>query len=273
MSSPAERSSGLVFENELHDMTATAKQEVIDHEYYAGNYGGEVLFEEVPYFGCRTDLVTVALKGYDLERRRDAVGHTEPLPDERKYRRSYRVLQRADPITREEWIHEDNTYSSEQTSREVWDWLAEHDFLAPAKPSETGKTLQRAFDGSIARENTLENDVPAVAVRVPDCIRVTAWELKQRDWETALRQAKRADCYADRIMVLMDAGGVKPALDNRDRFRDAGVGLASLDEDGIEVHQHPEWRHPPETSTRHLLNERALAEATGEQIQEAIPDE
>ena len=49
---------GLVFENELYDMTETAKEELLSDDV-PWMYSGDAIFEEFPYFGYRTDLVTV----------------------------------------------------------------------------------------------------------------------------------------------------------------------------------------------------------------------
>lgn len=254
----------LVFENELHDMTSTATEVLLSDEI-PWMYQGHVLFEEVPYYGNRTDLVTVSVDVYDAIRRLDTLGHLTPMPDERKYRHSYRRLQGIEPVTRHEWIHEDITYSTEQTCREVWDWFVEHNYLAALRPEEAGG--QTRLDNGLTPEANLliDDDTPAVTVKYPDIATINAWELKQRDWETALRQAVRADCYADYRWVMMDAGGIDPDdHEIKKQFLDSGVGLTTLDEDGLEVHVYADSVTPPKTATRQLLNERALGK---------IPDE
>lgn len=254
----------LVFENELHDMTSTAK-EVLVSEDIPWMYQGHIVFEEVPYYGNRTDLVTARIDVWDAARRMKNLGHLIPMPDERKYRHSYRKLQNIEPVTRRYWIHEDKTYHTEQTCREVWDWFVEHGYLAPLRPEEVGGQARLDNGVTPAANPLFDDDTPATTVKFPDVVTLNAWELKPRDWETALRQAVRADCYANCRWVVMDAGGFDLGDGEiRKQFHDAGVGLTTLDEDGLEIHVHADSVTPPKTATRQMLNERALAE---------IPDE
>jgi len=101
------------------------------------------------------------------------------------------------------------------------------------------------------------------AVAPPSIGTFHAVELKLRDWETALEQAARARrCdvdtevyrhmrpgfydrygYADYAWVALDAGAIEPALENLDRFREAGVGLLAIAEGGVVVeHLDAEYR-------------------------------
>lgn len=254
----------LVFDNELHDMTSTGKDVLLDDEELSYLYEGDIIFEEVPYYGKRTDLVTVAIDVWAAARRKRNVGHLTPLPDERRFRKSYNSLQTLEPVSRRYWVHEDGTYHTERTCREVWDWLAEHRYLVACDPLEVGGQAQlgqTTLDGQVRgiSADELSDDHPMMTVKYPDCIRVNAWELKPRDWQTALRQAARAECYAEYRWVLMDAGGFEPTHEIRKQFRDERVGLATLDADGLEVIQRPQRASPPKTQTRFMLNERAVA--------------
>lgn len=259
----------LVFENELYDMTSTAK-EVLLSDDLPWMYGGNVLFEEVPYYGNRTDIVTTRIDAPSAVRRMNSLGHLTPMPDERKYRHSYRQLQQLEPITRRHWIHEDSTYSTEQTCREVWDWFVDHGYLSALRPEEVGGQ-HRLDNGVTPTANPLiDDDTPAVTVKFPDILTINAWELKLRDVETAHRQAVRADCYADYRWVLMDAGGVNAGdHEVRKPFHDSGVGLATLGDDGFKIHVHAGRTTPPKTTPRQMLNERALADIPEEVAEDA----
>jgi len=104
-----------------------------------------------------------------------------------------------------------------------------------------------------------------------------AVELKLRDWETALEQAARARrCdvdtevyrhmrpgfydrygYADYAWVALDAGAIEPALENLDRFREAGVGLLAIAEGGVVV-EHLDAEYRPR---RRYTRDRAWVES------------
>jgi len=252
----------LVFENELYDMTETAKEVLLSDEI-PWRYSGDVIFEEFPYFGYRTDLVTVRYDLWDLARRKDHLGHFEPLPDARRFRHSYNKLQDIEPVSRNYWINDDTTYSTDQTCREVWDWLAEHGYLRACDSAEVGRANvgQLTLAGDIKPVgDEISEHTPCVTVKYPMSITASAWELKPRDWKKALDQAKRADSYTDLRWVLMDAGGIEITNDVTKEFHQTGVGLATLDEDGLEIHAYPDSVHPARTGPRFMLNERALAE-------------
>lgn len=246
----------LEFENELDDMTATARSALKDF------YNGHVVFEEFPYGSYRTDLVVVKMDKSSLWKRKQAVGNLEAFPDEQKYRRSYREIQREEPITKREWVEDDSTYI-ERTAKQTWEWLVDHGYLRHLEDEEVGG--QARLDTGIAGAPT-EDDL-AVTVKFPDCVRAYAIELKQTDWEQALRQARRAEHYAERQVVVMDEGAVDRALDNQSRFKDDGVGLVSLAADGtVTRHVSPNRYRPLQTRSRRLLNERALSECPGKVI-------
>ena len=245
----------LVFDNELYHMTEVAEEHILSGDDLPYFLQSDTLFEEVPYGNYRTDIAAVNVNPYRLGNRKEALGHVTPMPDGRKFRRSYREIQKVEPISRNDWIHEDGTYA-EQTARESWDWLAEHDYLRVCSPSELGK---KSVDES-----------HYVTVKYPDVCDICAWELKQGDWEKALHQAKRAEVYAEYRMVLLDSGAIDEALENKSDFINSDVGLASLSMDGIEVHVRPSKRRTLRTTTRQLLNERALLELGDDTLQGMI---
>jgi len=141
----------------------------------------------------------------------------------------------------------------------VWEWLVTHNYLAPVRDEALGGQQRLPIDHEVG--TAIDEWTPVVTVRYPDVLTIQAFELKPRDWETALRQAIRADSYADSRWVVMDAGAVGEALEtpNKKQFHDSGVGLMSLDRDGLEIHVWADPVHPADGTTRQLLNERALA--------------
>lgn len=253
-------------------MTNTAKPVLLSDDLPL-MYSGEVVFEEFPYFGKRTDLVTVDFDAWALARRKDHLGHLKPLPDARRFRHSYNKLQDIEPVSRNYWIHEDNTYHTEQTCKEVWDWMEEHNYLRACESAEVGEANigQATLGGDIKPVGgNIGEHTHCVTVKYPMSITANAWELKPRDWQQALRQAQRADSYVDYRWVLMDAGGVDIDVDIKSEFKDAGVGLATLDEDDMEIHAYPDRANPPRTAPRFMLNERSVEEMPEEVRQEAL---
>lgn len=228
----------------------------------------------------------------------DGSVHFPPLNDEWRYLKSYLRLRRlAAPddadfydvvqgdygpeqsITMDDW-KEESAYSSWKAN---WNWLERHGYV------KAGQWTEDDY-GFIQK--------PADVVDVPQHIDAAfAIELKPRDWEKALKQASRAALgtwptyylddpdlfeaihgqtpdddrasregrrpghggYADYAVVIMDADHVDDALDHRGRFQTAGVGLASMDRDRIDVHVTPDKLSPPTWSRNRLdLNERTL---------------
>lgn len=95
------------------------------------------------------------------------------------------------------------------------------------------------------------------AYRIPRA-EIWSFELKLRDWRRALYQATRYRAFSQRSFVVMPSDQDGPARRQKDRFRLAGVGLASFDPvRGIRVHVSPR-RITPRSSYLHTL---AAAEA------------
>lgn len=63
--------------------------------------------------------------------------------------------------------------------------------------------------------------------------RVVAIEAKLRRWNEALAQAIRYTQYADESFVALPEVFAEPAIANRQRFIEAGIGLIVLGEDGL----------------------------------------
>jgi len=189
-----------------------------------------------------------------LARRKKCLGHFRPLPDERKYRNSYRRIQKLEPLSKHEWVSEDNTYI-EETAKKTWKWLDENNYICQCDSKSWG-SLQ-ADNGRY------------VTTRYPDVATLNAYELKQKDWQKALLQASRAQHYAENCIVVMDAGGADEALDNQHRFRNLGVGLWVLDESGYERIVTAQSKSTLRSTTRQLVIERSLDQANESVFAEA----
>lgn len=238
---------GLVFEDELYDMTAEAKpilKELLD---------GDVVVEEMPYCGkFRTDLAICDIQPSTLRKRLSMTGDSRPLNEEWKFLKSHRYIRANQPITREEFVNGRQPYVPD-TSKTVWNWLRDRNLIAT---NGTGY---------------------CTVVEYPIHITAHAVELKPRDWQTALGQAARATRperytgpwgptqnpseygYADYRWVVMDAGSVDEAVRHERHFRELGVGLISLDRGGAVKLIDAERRTPPERALdREHLNEKTL---------------
>lgn len=97
-----------------------------------------------------------------------------------------------------------------------------------------------------------------------------AIEAKISDWQRVLIQAYRNRQFADESWAVIDHAFIGPAIARIDRFRAAGVGLASVDrEHGLFIHysaisNHPmsrakRWQAQAVLASRVLLTRRMLA--------------
>lgn len=250
-----------VFDDELIDMTAAARDSLPD----AFGIPTEGMIEEFPYgtsFPYRTDIAAVDLDMDVVEQRyQDFYGLT-PVNEEWRYLKSYLRARRLSPLSKSAWLDE----CAYRNEAEIWDWLSSNGFIQ--------------FDTFAAPGEV--QDIPLHGDQY-------AFELKPRDWEKALEQAERAvygtpmDIHEDRVenarddlphpvnqhggyadfcVVIMDADHIGPPLENCDEFERLGVGLASLDRNGLEVHIEAERQEPRRWSRNRLdLNERTLPEA------------
>lgn len=261
-----------VFDNELEDMTATAREEIPA----AFPVDAGALVEEFPYgkgATYRTDIAAVDRDPAALQARVDRLGaRPAPLNDHWRYLKAYLWIRERAPVSKMAWM--DSGFYVRDTCSEVWDWLYRHNFIQPVDD---------------------QFGAPFDVVDVPIHGDQYAFELKPRDWEKALFQAQRsvfgwdmdaqarlwADCrsdvlaqnrgypfrhggYADFAVVVLDADHVDAALANVDRFEYYGVGLASLDRESLEIHADPQRQAPcPFSRNRLDLNERTLPSDRG----------
>jgi len=95
--------------------------------------------------------------------------------------------------------------------------------------------------------------------------RLTAVELKLSKWQGALRQADNFARSVDRSWVVVDAARARAATQQPELFRECGVGLATLGQDGrLKICARPGRRRPTRW-LRALIAERAWAD-TGQPL-------
>lgn len=211
--------NGLAFDRELRDLKPVAKRLLQPH------IGGEVILEEVRYGpkGCHTDLVFVEVDLDELAKRLSIASRT-PLNSDTKRIYGYWSIRRGSPYSKPGFLKHGKYVES--TSKQVWNWLSDNGWIA-----------------------TNDSGWGTVVPYHQFCT-THAVELKLRNWSKALDQARRADGsefddrkaeddywgYADYQWVALDAGAAHKAVNQQDRFEDAGVGLFSVS-DGV-AHKH-----------------------------------
>jgi hypothetical protein len=83
----------------------------------------------------------------------------------------------------------------------------------------------------------LRDSLTILSLRTPPFERLIAVEAKISDWRRVLVQAYRNLQFADESWVVLDHTFARPAIAQLDRFRVAGVGLASVERGrGLFIH-------------------------------------
>ncbi len=100
-------------------------------------------------------------------------------------------------------------------------------------------------------------------LRTPPFERLIAVEAKISDWQRVLIQAYRNLQFADESWVVLDHAFARPAIAQLDRFRLAGVGLASVERGrGLFIHHAAATQGPMSPAKRWqaqaVLSSRAL---------------
>ena len=106
------------------------------------------------------------------------------------------------------------------------------------------------------------------SLRTPPFERLIAVEAKISDWQRVLVQAYRNLQFADESWVVLDHAFARPAIAQVDRFRVAGVGLASVERGrGLFVHHAADTLGPMSPAKRWqaqaVLSARAVTRKTG----------
>lgn len=123
-------------------------------------------------------------------------------------------------------------------SREVGDpiksWQALAASLGTSKAA-TQRVISQLTISGLAKQT--KGSLDLLTVKTPPFERLIAVEAKLSDWQRVLTQAYRNLQFADESWVVLDNAFVRPALAQLDRFKVAGVGLASIDRGrGLIVH-------------------------------------
>lgn len=109
-----------------------------------------------------------------------------------------------------------------------------------------------------------KNSLTISGLRTPPFERLIAVELKISDWPRVLVQAYRNLQFADESWVVLDHAFARPAIAQLDRFRVAGVGLASVERGrGLFIHHDAATQGPMSLAKRWqaqaVLSSRALS--------------
>lgn len=192
----------------------------------------------------------------------------------------------------------------------IWWWLHQKgpkfygEAVEPGVYSEPSKN-ERHLEWLIENGWATVSGFETVHALVPEPLaELHAVELKLRDWEKAMHQAARASTvaereqdlyemltstygprwldrwgYADYRWVALDAGGIRPALENEDVLREHDVGLISVAEGGtvhrlIEAEYRPRGRYTRDRAwaESEVWEQLDIDEWTNAVDAEAVPD-
>jgi hypothetical protein len=105
------------------------------------------------------------------------------------------------------------------------------------------RVIARLSAAGIAKQS--RDSLTISCLRAPPFERLIAVEAKISDWQRVLVQAYRNLQFADESWVVLDHAFARPAIAQLERFRIAGVGLASLERgQGLFIH-HGAATHGP----------------------------
>lgn len=123
-------------------------------------------------------------------------------------------------------------------SREVGDFIkSKQDLAASLGTSDAGtqRVITQLSIAGLAKQSLDSLDL--FTVKTPPFERLIAVEAKLSDWQRVLVQAYRNLQFADESWVVLDHTFIRPAIAQLERFKVAGVGLASIDgERGLFIH-------------------------------------
>lgn len=216
----------MIFESERQDMRPVALSQL--SKYYPEHaFFTEYSFREEGSKGMyRADLVLIQ---YDYDALQGWVDETGPATSAPKGT-TYFQLKELAPIDFEDW----RQYVESKLGEPYYAY------------SEAGDLEEMIDDGYIENDDgTLRLvDFPRDIIQY-----VIGIEMKRHDLGKAVEQAERyAEQFANRAFVMVDGDREGAVLKRREMFRDAGVGLMSLDRERLETvlppkkyHRHPDW--------------------------------
>lgn len=114
---------------------------------------------------------------------------------------------------------------SSQVGDSIKSWQELAACLGTSKAA-TQRVISQLTAAGLAKQTKGLLDV--FTVKAPPFERLIAVEAKLSDWQRVLTQAYRNLQFADESWVVLDHAFVRPALTQLDRFKVAGVGLASI---------------------------------------------
>jgi len=199
----------------------------------------------------RTDLVAAPLDYEALKTRYARVGRLTSMNGDRstkrRRRRTYCNFIRDGPMRRDYYetkhggpdgAQELHGYGAGSASP-AFAWLKERGFLLPVD------------------DETKQWDAVELPWAFTD-LHAIELKLQRAEWDTALEQVQRAACYAGYQWVAMGPQSIQTAMENQERFRNAGVGLLRVSpNDGVSVVVDAAY-DPPEM-TDHLFNHYTVA--------------
>lgn len=101
--------------------------------------------------------------------------------------------------------------------------------------SATQRVIRQLSVAGVAAQS--RDSLDLFTVKTPPFERLIAVEAKLSDWQRVLVQAYRNLQFADESWVVLDHAFIRPAMAQLERFKAAGVGLASIDRGrGLLVH-------------------------------------
>lgn len=115
-------------------------------------------------------------------------------------------------------------------SREIGDSIKSRQALAASlgtSDAATERVMTQLSIAGLAKRSL--NSLDLFTVKTPPFERLIAVEAKLSDWQRVLVQAYRNLQFADESWVVLDHAFIRPAIAQIERFKAAGVGLASMD--------------------------------------------
>lgn len=123
---------------------------------------------------------------------------------------------------------------SQEVGDAIRSWQALSGSLGTSKAA-TQRVIAQLSVAGVAKQS--RESLELLTIKTLPFERLIAIEAKLSDWQRVLVQAYRNLQFADESWVVLDNAFIRPALAQLERFKVAGVGLASIDHQrGLFVH-------------------------------------